>query len=128
MATGRDLGAQLLRRAADDEAAAAALLDVDGVSESIVGFHAQQAVEKALKAVLATSGIEFPFTHNVGLLVALCERAGMAPPSELADVDQLTPYAVQLRYGEEAPGTVVRATAQRWARIAVEWAREQTGT
>src|SRR6185437_239024 len=53
MATGRDLAEQLLRRAADDEAAARAMLPLESVTDAIVGFHAQQAVEKSLKVVLA---------------------------------------------------------------------------
>ena len=43
------------------------------VTDAIVGFHAQQAVEKAFKAVLAMVGAEFPFTHNIALLMQLCE-------------------------------------------------------
>jgi hypothetical protein len=53
MATGHDLAEQLLRRAVDDEAAARAMLSLESVTDAIVGFHAQQAVEKSLKAVLA---------------------------------------------------------------------------
>jgi hypothetical protein len=40
MATGRDLAEQLLRRAADDEAAVRAMLPLESVIDSIVGFHA----------------------------------------------------------------------------------------
>ena len=32
-----------------------------------IGFHAQQAVEKAIKAVLACRGVVFPFTHDLKL-------------------------------------------------------------
>jgi HEPN domain-containing protein len=53
MADQHDLARQFLRLAQDDHVAARALLDVAAVSDAIVGFHAQQAVEKALKAVLA---------------------------------------------------------------------------
>lgn len=58
MATGRDLAEQLLRRAADDEAAARAMLPLEPVTDAIVGFHAQQAVEKSLKAVLAARNVD----------------------------------------------------------------------
>jgi HEPN domain-containing protein len=40
------------------------LLDAES-SALIVGFHCQQAVEKALKAVLAERGADFPYTHDV---------------------------------------------------------------
>lgn len=122
----RELAAQLLDRAADDVAAAGALLEVAGVSDAIVGFHAQQAVEKAIKAVLTSHGIEYPFTHDLELLAALADHAGKPLPVELDDVPRLTPYATSLRYGEIAPGIVDRPTALRLAQSAVAWAREAT--
>lgn len=42
-------------------------LDVGAVTDEIVGFHAQQAVEKALKAVPAIRGVGLPFTQGGGL-------------------------------------------------------------
>lgn len=47
MADQQDLARELLTRAQDDERAAQALLPAGDVSDTIVGFHAQQAVEKA---------------------------------------------------------------------------------
>jgi len=46
MADQQDLARELLTRAQDDERAAQALLPAGDVSDTIVGFHAQQAVEK----------------------------------------------------------------------------------
>jgi HEPN domain-containing protein len=82
MATGHDLAQQLLRKAADDEEAARAMLPLESVADTIVGFHAQQAVEKSLKAVLAAREVEFPFTHDIGGLTDLCEQAGAPLPNE----------------------------------------------
>jgi hypothetical protein len=45
-----DLAQSMLGLARDDEVAARALLPLDGVADSIVGFHCQQAVEKAFEA------------------------------------------------------------------------------
>jgi len=59
MASQRDLADELLALAGEDAVAAEALLDVDVVTDRIVGFHAQQAVE-ALKAVLAVRGCRVP--------------------------------------------------------------------
>lgn len=53
MASQRDLAEELLVLADEDAVAAGAMLDVGVVTDRILGFHAQQAVEKALKAVLA---------------------------------------------------------------------------
>lgn len=94
--------------------------------DAIVGFDAQQAVEKAIKAVLTSRRIDYPFTHDLELLAALADRAGTPLPVGLDDVPRLTPYAASLRYGELAPGIVGRPTALRWAQSAVVWAREVT--
>jgi HEPN domain-containing protein len=58
MAESADLARELLGLAGDDEAAARAMLPIGSVTDAIVGFHAPQAVEKALKAVLASQGVE----------------------------------------------------------------------
>lgn len=36
-----------------------------------VGFHAQQAAEKAIKAVLLSRGVEFPLTHDLEELIEI---------------------------------------------------------
>lgn len=123
MASQIDLAKQLLQRASDDEAAANALLHVDSVTDLIVGFHAQQGVEKSIKAVLAIQGVDFPFTHDIGRLAALARRAGQPLPDDLRDADELTVYAGALRYDAEDPKSVDRETALRWVTAAVRWAR-----
>jgi len=123
MADRLDLARELLERAEDDERAARALAPVDEVSNAIVGFHAQQTVEKALKAVLAMHDAEFPFTHNLALLLQLCADAGIDVPAELDEADLLTPCAVQIRYGTAIAGHVDREAALVWASAATRWAR-----
>jgi len=90
-----------------------------------VGFHAQQAVEKALKAVLAVRGVEFPFTHDIAVLIELSEDAGFEIPANLVDADHLTPYATALRYGLGDPDAVEPKRAIAWAALAIEWADAQ---
>lgn len=68
-----EFAAGLLARARDDAAAVRAVIDVTGVTDAIVGFHAQQAVEKSVKAVLASREQSFPLTHD---LEGLLERCG----------------------------------------------------
>jgi HEPN domain-containing protein len=124
MARQRDLAEQMLDRAREDEAAARAMLDVGAVTDAIVGFHAQQAVEKALKAVLAARGIDFPFTHDLEGLAELCQEAGCELPPGLADIDRLTPFGVLLRYGaSDDIVPVERAIAIEWAEETIAWAR-----
>lgn len=55
----------LLRKAQEDADAVKKLVPDTDIADSVVGFHAQQAAEKALKAVLAASGDDFPWTHDL---------------------------------------------------------------
>lgn len=58
---GRDLARRLLRRADDDITLVRTVVDND----EILGFHAQQAVEKSIKAVLAAHEVEYGKTHQL---------------------------------------------------------------
>jgi HEPN domain-containing protein len=123
MAGHTDLARELLRLADDDLVAARTMVDVPAVTDAIVGFHAQQAAEKALKAALASADRDFPFTHNIATLMQLCEDAGLPLPPTLETLDLLTPYGVAGRYGSRSPGTVTRTAATQLAAGAVAWAR-----
>ncbi len=61
-------------------------------------FHAQQAAEKSLKAVLALAGSLIPRTHDLEDLYD--ESLAVAPGLALdrMELSVLTPYAVQLCY------------------------------
>jgi len=122
MADEKDLAEQLLNLAREDLAAAEALNGVEDVPDSKGGFNAQQAVEKALKAVLAKHGQDFPFTHDIALLIELCDEHGHRLPEDLRESDRLTPYAAALRYGLGNPRAVASADALKWATRAIEWA------
>jgi HEPN domain-containing protein len=66
-------------------------------ADEIFGFHAQQAIEKALKAWLASLSVDFPLTHDLSRLLGLLEDTG----AEMADywpLVEFTVYAVQARY------------------------------
>jgi len=123
MASKQDLAEQLLRRDDTDAAGARAMLPINEVADVLVCFHAQQAVEKALKAVLAARGVEFPFIHDISGLAKLCREAGAPLPGEMDGADLLTPYAAGLRYDDDTVHAVERETASRWATAAVQWAR-----
>jgi HEPN domain-containing protein len=87
MADQGDVAEQLLDLAREDLAAAKALNEAEGVSASKSGFNAQQAVEKALKAVLAGRGEDFPFTHDIAVLIELCEDQGFQLPDDLREAE-----------------------------------------
>jgi HEPN domain-containing protein len=122
MSSTPDLPGNLLALAREDLVAAEALDREEQVSDAPVGFHAQQAVEKALKSAIASRDQDFPFTHDLGLLMQLCQDAGLELPADLTDADRLTPYAAAVRYGLGDPGAVATQDALRWAALAIEWA------
>ncbi len=123
MSGSADLPDLLMRLARDDEFAARSLVPVEGVADSILGFHCQQAVEKSLKAALAARGVEFPHTHDLDGLLELCRTNGLRVPAELDGVDRLAPYGVHVRYGASRAGVLDRDEALRWAGSAIEWAQ-----
>lgn len=89
----------LLESARQDEKAVAALSGISDIGDAIVGFHAQQAVEKTLKAVLSSAGIVFRRTHDIAELLDLLTDSGLPPPPASETLDELNPYAVEARYG-----------------------------
>lgn len=123
MASSTNLAEVLLNLAAEDELIARSLLPIEGVTDAGIGFHAQQAAEKALKAVLAFRGIEFPFTHDLAGFLRLCLKNDIEVPKELGGVDYLSPFAVTVRYGASPSTALDRDKALAWAAAAVAWAR-----
>jgi len=61
-------------------------------------FNAQQAVEKAIKAVLIKYDIDFPYTHNIAELLTLLQKSGHELTEFLTQSAGLTLYAVSTRY------------------------------
>ena len=49
---------------------------VPGVYLEDLCFDAQQAADKAVKALLIARGVDFPYVHDLGLLLTLLEEAG----------------------------------------------------
>jgi HEPN domain-containing protein len=82
-----------------------ALIEVAGPAVAI-GFHAQQAVEKLLKALLVSYGVEPEDTHVIGALVGQLHRLDRTTGAALGPVDRLTPYAVLHRYPPRSGRTV----------------------
>ena len=64
MKTPRDHAAALMLKASHDLIAARAILAAGDAFDTAC-FHAQQAVEKGLKAVLALHEIEYPRRHDL---------------------------------------------------------------
>ncbi len=90
----------LARKAKDDAKAMQLLAPNPEISDEIIGFHAQQAVEKWLKALLGFKGVEFEYTHDLRRLIAELVAAMGEFPFDIPDVVALTEHAVPLRYDE----------------------------
>jgi HEPN domain-containing protein len=90
----------LLHRAAQDQAVLEALLPNPEFDIETIGFHAQQAVEKLLKAWLAYLGVDYPKVHRLETLVDLLEANGKTLPEHLVGLGRLTPFATAFRYDD----------------------------
>ena len=97
---GPDHARLLLNKARSDKVVIDKLADDGDVSDDMIGFHAQQAVEKLLKAVLASHTIEYPRTHDIDRLVDLLAANQIPLPPQARRLDELTPWATQLRYDD----------------------------
>lgn len=73
----KGIASEWAKKAEEDYKTARILLDAKEVSPSIVGFHAQQCVEKYLKAFLANNDVAPPRIH---------------------DLVRLNPFSVEFRY------------------------------
>jgi HEPN domain-containing protein len=69
-----------------------------------IGFHAQQAVEKLLKALLTSYGVEPEDQHSLGRLIDQVRRLDRKTADAVSGVAGLTQYAVYLRYPPRVPG------------------------
>ncbi len=98
-----ELAHLLRRKATDDLNMARRLAGDESTPEWGIGFHVQQAVEKALKAMLCSRGIEYSRTHNLSVLLDLLAEHSLAPPMARQDLVILTPYGILLRYDEAGP-------------------------
>ncbi len=85
----------------------------EGVPNEVIGFHAQQAVEKRLKSVLAANDITFERTHNIAYLVGLLADHEVKPPAKGDDVATLTPWR---RNSARRTRPVARSIASEHAR------------
>jgi len=98
---------------------------LEGVYLEDLSFAAQQAAEKAIKAVLIHLGVEFLYTHDLTALLALVQQQGFSVPREVAQAARITRYAVIARY----PGLAEPVTKEEYAEAVtiaegvVQWAQ-----
>jgi len=102
----------------------------EGTAPFASAFHAQQAVEKGIKALLVWYGVDFPPRHDLGLLLDLVPAGATI---KVVNIRGLSVYAVEQRYAagtadpinlierptwddaQEAIGEATKALARVWA-------------
>jgi HEPN domain-containing protein len=88
-------------RKAESDLANARLYVAAGEALDTACFHAQQAAEKSLKGYLTRCGVQFPLIHNLEKLIELCAQHDAAFDQFRTAAQELTPFAVELRYDDE---------------------------
>jgi HEPN domain-containing protein len=120
-----DLARVLLARAIDDETLVRKVSPDADIADAIVGFHAQQAVEKLIKAVLAARSVAFIKSHALSYLIGLVEENKIEAPEELSEADVLAPWAVEFRYEGDEPPALDRSAALKLVEQVRAWAENE---
>ncbi len=115
----------LLAKAIEDETLVRTVVENTEIADGIVGFHAQQAVEKQVKAVLAAHGVVYAKSHDLDYLIDLVGQSGIDAPDELDGAEALSPWAVELRYEHETPPALDRRKSLDLLSPIREWAERE---
>jgi HEPN domain-containing protein len=112
------------------------LYDAPNAPTESLCFHAQQMIEKTIKAVLVSYGVQFRRTHDLVELAELLRSNNLSLPTTLSELQSLNPFAVLLRYeyvpvqypNRDRVHTLVEAVIQ-WAADMLEapWQERDTG-
>lgn len=115
---------RLLSLATSDREAFLWMLQGQGLRPAATFFFAQQAIEKALKAVMLIKGLIPGRTHNLLSLAAELNEAGIATPVSPDDLARLNPYAVTMRYDDEDLALLPAQEALDMLDAILVWAKE----
>lgn len=119
----------LLRKAEEDATAVREFAGNQDIGDSIIGFHAQQAVEKWLKAVTAASGVRHSTIHDIDRLIEIVEATGIEVPLDRDRLAVLTQYAVPFRYDELLDAeSLERDVLVALVNEVAAWAADQLGS
>ena len=114
-----------IRRARSNLALARSI--VAGVELEDLCFDAQQAAEKAIKAVFIKRGETFPYSHDLDKLLRLLQKNGLKIPKYVKDAKELSQYAHLTRYPGLADPVTKRdyRRAVRIAMAVLRWAERR---
>lgn len=122
-----DVARLLLRKAMEDETLVRTVAENQDIADAIVGFHAQQAVEKFAKSVLTAHGVEYAKRHDLDYLIDLVQKQGIAAPEQLSASETLSAWAVESRYDEAMP-TLDRSAVLAFLPPLRAWAEQEIQT
>ena len=90
-------------------------------------FDAQQAAEKAIKAVMIAREIDFPYVHDLGSLLFILEEIGETVPEAIRTAVSLTTYATTTRYPNASKPVTEHEYSEAIvnAEAVVRWAEER---
>jgi HEPN domain-containing protein len=103
----------LMRKARQDEFTMQKLIPDPASPDDVIGFHAQQAVEKMLKAVLAIHSVCYRRTHDLVDLLDILRGNAISYPEDIEEIRRLTPFAVAFRY-DDVPDEPEQAFDRAW--------------
>ena len=118
---------RFLRLADRDVKAFQVLKDAPEIHLATVCFHAQQAIEKCLKAVLILHGVELHKTHDLEELWAKLDRISITPPINAETLGKINPCAVTFRYDDTDIELLSRDDAESMMGNIQRWAIKEIG-
>ncbi|HID99190.1 MAG TPA: HEPN domain-containing protein [Thiotrichaceae bacterium] len=118
---------RFLRLADRDVKAFQVLKNAPEIHLTTVCFHAQQAIEKCLKAVLIRHGVELHKTHDLEELWAKLDRINIAPPINAEKLGKINPCAVIFRYDDTDIELLSREEAESMMDNIQHWAISEVG-
>ena len=113
---------RLLRLAQRDRETFGLLKPIPQASLAALGFHAQQSIEKALKAVCVLREIEFRRTHDLAALAELIRAEGVDLPVSVDWLRLINPFAVEFRYDDEIVPSITRDELEALVMKVLGWA------
>lgn len=115
----------LMEKAAGDEKALRRLIEDEDIPDDVLGFHAQQAAEKLLKAVLAGSDLGYERTHNIAYLLNELDSNNIPRPTFTEQLPELTPWATAFRYADLPEAALHRQETLALIEQTRNWAETQ---
>jgi HEPN domain-containing protein len=121
----RRVAGELLTLASNDHEAMLILMQAKTIDFAIIGFHAQQSVEKAMKAVMAIAGITYPRSHDLVQLCDMLVATNISCPLSRDTLESLNPYAVSSRYNLETDELLNETQATNAVQTCLQWAQQK---